>query len=241
MTVFHTKASALAPAILLTVDEVLEFRRENSAARSVLPQEAKLRADVQQFCLLLQQLETVQDKDPAVISDMGEYGLYLLQKLAEVVEQMGLVQARLRVERHIVSFALWVCGHGGVLRELEPVVNAFAAEANRSRNRGELETLCAAMRRTVQCVDRDVVRRQEGIAAAPWRLLNINLGIVATRTQNTELMRAAYDELIRNLPDEAPEFFSEGLQQVGLVDYPEQVRELVEHYYNRFWKARTLH
>lgn len=241
MALLQTKASSLAPAILLTVDEVLEFRRENSAARSVLPNEDKLRTDVQQFCLLMQQLETVRDRDPGVISDMGEYGLYLLQKLAEVVEQMGLLQVRLRVERHILSFALWVCAHGGALRELEPVVNAFAAEANRSRSRGELETLCAAMRRTVQCVDREVVKRQEGVAAAPWRLLNLNLGIVATRTHNTEVMRNAFDELIRNLPEEAPEFFSEGLQQMGLVEYPEHVRELVEHYYNRFRKARTLH
>jgi len=241
MTAFQTKASALAPAILLTVDEVLEFRRANSAARSVLPKEEKLRADVQQFCLLLQQLETVRDKDPMVISDMGEYGLYLLQKLSDVVDQMGLLHTRLRIDRHILSFTLWTCVQGGAVRELEPVVNAFAAEANRSRSRGELENLCAAMRRTVQCVDRAVIERQEGGAAAPWRLLNLNMGIVATRTHNTELMRTAYDELIRNLPDEAASFFSEGLQQMGLVDYPEHVRDVVEHYYNRFSKARTLH
>lgn len=241
MSGFQQRASALAPALLTIVDEVLDFRQQNPAARSVLPSQEKLRQDMQQFCLLLQQLESVRDKDPEVISDMGEYGLYLLQKLSEIVDQLGLLQARQRLERHMISFALWVCTHGGLLRELEPVVNAFAAEANRSRNTQDLERLCAAMLPCLHCVDPLVVERQERLAAAPWRLLNLNAGLVATRTQNTELMRNAFEALIRNLPEEAPEFFSEGMEQLDLASYPEPVRELVEGYTQRFAKARTLH
>ena len=241
MSGFQIKATTLAPALLMIVDEVLTFRQHNPAAQAVLPSQEKLRQDMQQFCLLLQQLESVHDKDPEVISDMGEYGLYLLQKLSEIVEQLGLLQARQRLERHIISFGLWVCTNGGVLRELEPVVNAFAAEANRSRGGRDLERLCAAMLHSLHCVDPLVVERQERLAAAPWRLLNLNAGIVATRTQNTELMRTAFEALIRNLPEEAPEFFSEGMEQLDLARYPEPVRELVEGYYHRFSKARTLH
>lgn len=241
MSGFQTKATALAPALLTIVDEVLDFRQQNPAARSVLPSQEKLRQDMQQFCLLLQQLESVRDKDPEVISDMGEYGLYLLQKLSEIVEQLGLVQTRQRLERHIISFALWVCANNGVLRELEPIVNAFAAEANRSRNNRDLEQLCAAMLRSLHCVDPLVVERQERVAVAPWRLLNLNAGIVATRTQNTDLMRTAFEAVIRNLPEEAPEFFSEGMEQLDLANSSDSVRELIDTYHARFAKARTLH
>lgn len=240
MSGFQSKATALAPALLMIVDEVLAFRQHNPAAQAVLPSQEKLRQDMQQFCLLLQQLESVRDKDPEVISDMGEYGLYLLQKLSEIVEQLGLLQARQRLDRHVISFGLWICTNGGALRELEPIVNAFAAEANRSRGR-DLEHLCAAMLHCVHCVDPLVVERQERVAAAPWRLLNLNVGIVATRTHNTELIRAAFEALIRNLPEEAPDFFGEGMEQLDLAGYPEPVRDLVERYYHRFAKARTLH
>lgn len=241
MSGFQTKASTLAPALLTIVDEVLDFRQHNPAAQAVVPSQEKLRQDMQQFCLLLQQLESVRDKDPEVISDMGEYGLYLLQKLSEIVEQLGLLQTRQRLERHIISFGLWVCANDGVLRELEPIVNAYAAEANRSRSNRDLEHLCAAMLRSVHCVDPLVVERQERVAVAPWRLLNLNTGIVATRTQNIDLMRAAYEAVIRNLPEEAPEFFSEGMEHLDLTNYPEAVREVIDGYHHRFAKARTLH
>ncbi len=241
MSGFQIKASALAPALLKIVDEVVDFRAQNPAAQNVLPSQEKLRQDMHQFCMLLQQLESVRDKDPEVISDMGEYGLYLLQKLSEIVTQLGLMQTRQRLDRHVISFALWICSTGGALRELEPIVDAFAAEANRSRSGRDLERLCTAMLHSLHCVDDAVVERQERVPTAPWRLLNLNAGIVATRTHNAELIRTAFETLIRNLPEEAPDFFSEGMEQLDAADYPAPVRDLVEQYYHRFAKARTLH
>ena len=67
----------------------------------------------------------------------------------------------------------------------------------------------------------------------PWRLLHINRGIVATRTYDVDIMKKAFDELLIYLPDEAPEFFIEGMREMDALDYPTHVRELMEFYHQQ--------
>jgi len=40
--------------------------------------------------------------------------------------------------------------------------------------------------------------------------VEFQLRIIATRTQDAQLMREAFDTLSRNLPQDAPAFFEEG-------------------------------
>ena len=47
-------------------------------------------------------------------------------------------------------------------------------------------------------------------------------------------MRQAYSDLIENIADDARQFFSEGMKQMDLVDYPNHVREIMQQY-NELW------
>ena len=75
----------------------------------------------------------------------------------------------------------------------------------------------------------------------PWRILNLNYGIVATRSHDPVLMDEAFAVLVENLPQDAREFFREGMQQMDIVGYPEEVREVVEKYDQMWGSGDTLH
>lgn len=241
MSRYYAGPQALSEAIQKSVDAILELRRDNTAARAVKFDADKMAQDIQQCCLLLKQLETVSRKDPKVISDMGEYGLYLLQHLTDVTEQLGMRNVRQEMDLHMIAFGLWVARNGGQLRELEPLVNAFAAEANRCRKPADLQQLCGAMDEVITTVDRAHVALGPDLRAEPWRVLNINRGIVATRTRDPATMRRVFDQLIELLPKDAARFFSEGMEQMDDSDYPDEVREVMREYSHRYRDSRSLH
>jgi hypothetical protein len=54
-------------------------------------------------------------------------------------------------------------------------------------------------------------------------------------------MEAAFDVLTRKLPEDAARFFSEGMQQMDALDYPAQVRAVMEKYHRRWNVNRALH
>ena len=75
----------------------------------------------------------------------------------------------------------------------------------------------------------------------PWRILIINRAIIATRSHDAELMEMAFKSLVESLPEEAARFFEEGLEQMHLIDYPEHVQKLMQHYYLMYGTPQTLH
>jgi uncharacterized protein YigA (DUF484 family) len=55
------------------------------------------------------------------------------------------------------------------------------------------------------------------------------------------MMEHAFDTLIQYLPEEAPEFFRQGMEQMEALNYPQQVREVVERYNDEWGRPRTIH
>jgi len=75
----------------------------------------------------------------------------------------------------------------------------------------------------------------------PWRIINLNYCIIATRSHDTALMEKSYDVLIKNLPHDAREFFKEGMQQMDIIGYTQEVRAVVEKYDGLWGSGSTLH
>lgn len=180
----------------------------------------------------------IDDKD---ISQIGDYALTLIEGLVGLVQAESGQQNRDLI-RLTVPVALWVAKHGGKIDQLELVVNSLAGYANDLREPIELADLCCVFRDIVAAAS-DRVRQdlEQSNPMRPWRILNLNYGIVATRSHNPELIEEAYASLIENLPQDARQFFREGMQQMDIVGYPQEVREVVEKY-DRMWGAdSTLH
>ena len=55
------------------------------------------------------------------------------------------------------------------------------------------------------------------------------------------LMEQAFALLTRHLPEDAARFFTEGMQQMDALDYPEHVRAVMAKYHRRWTLDRSLH
>lgn len=178
----------------------------------------------------------------ADITELGEYALKLQESLAALIKQVDLTDQQAAVAALAVDIALWVADHGGRLDTLEAVVDALALIANRSHEAHELLGLCGVMGRISAAVSplirEDLERVNPG---RPWRVLLLNRGIVATRSHDPAAMEEAFTFIIRHLPEEAPRFFAEGMQQMEALDYPPQVRRVMEKYHRRWSLNRVLH
>jgi len=247
MDLSTTDIEAVAEVIATAGEDVVTaYRGAGPQSPDVVSPELLTQA-LQQFVDIARRLEADTGPGPGGepkqedITELGDHALSLLQDLGQWATQLQRPEAGQRIEALAVPVALWTARRGGWINELEPVVNALAALANATQDPGELAGLSRAMDEITAAVGptlrQDLDRSEPG---RPWRILNLNHGIVATRSQDPPLMRAAFDELVQNLPDDAPAFFAEGMQQMDALDYPEPVREVMENYHRRF-VVKTLH
>lgn len=184
--------------------------------------------------------ETVdqQASDDHVISqaeatNIGEHGFTLLLKLIDLMEKLDLPHKRMEIEQISLIFARWIIQYNGRLNHIEPLVNAFAHSANNMHDRKSLMILAELMSMVVHASADDIKHDLDSSNLyRPWRLLHINRGIVATRTQDTSIMKKVFDELILYLPQEAPGFFVEAMQEMDALDYPPNVRRVIEEYHH---------
>lgn len=178
----------------------------------------------------------------ADLTELGEYGIELLDQLQDWARRRPDEGLQAQAAEALVSFAAWLAEQGGELLTLEPVVNTLAWLANSTREPAVLARLCGRMARiqsgVVPVLQRDL---ESANPARPWRLLILNRAIVATRSQDCGLMEAAFDDLVQRLPEDAPAFFAQGMEQVRSLPYPAQVRRLMEHYYDRWKQKPAVH
>lgn len=176
------------------------------------------------------------------IHQLGDYGFNLLADLASSAGRFGQQDLSHELEGLCLPFALWIARQGGIITTLDPIVNAIAYQANVLREPLELEKLYALTGEIQLAVapplQQDLEKSNPG---RPWRILLLNQAIIATRTHRPELLERAYDNLVAHLPEEAPQFFRQGMEQMVALDYPKPVRKVVEKYYNLWSVERTLH
>jgi len=175
------------------------------------------------------------------ISEIGEYTLDLLGEISARLETLTGRRNRDLI-RLAVPVALWIGRHGGRIRQLELAVNSLASYANEISDTVQLAELARVIREIIDYTADDVRQDLEQTnPLRPWRILNLNYGIVATRSHDTALMEQAYEVLVNNLPQDARKFFSEGMQQMDIVGYPSEVRAVVEKYDSMWGSDSTLH
>ncbi|HKJ10081.1 MAG TPA: hypothetical protein VKA76_13425 [Gammaproteobacteria bacterium] len=176
------------------------------------------------------------------ISELGEYGLSLVNDLGIWLDRTGLDRYRQELATLAVAVGLWAARHGGELMTIEPLVDGLATLANATGDPAELATLATQAGEIARAVT-PAIRQdlEKGNPGRPWRLLNLNRGIMATRSHDPELMTQAFDALVRNLPEDAPEFFDQGMKQMDAVGYPAPVRKVMERYHEQWSRRGAMH
>jgi hypothetical protein len=176
------------------------------------------------------------------ISDLGEHGIQLVSEMQGWMQKFELQEQYSRLLEAQVLFGLWIANHNGEIRILEPIVDALAYISNHSLKPDQLAIMCRHTANIIEAVASPIRQDlDDSNPGRPWRLLNLNYGIIATRSHEPDLMRTSFASLVHNIPDDVAEFFSEGMRQMEIIDYPPQVREVMQEYYEQWSKPQTLH
>ena len=182
------------------------------------------------------------DATSADITEIGDYALQLLDALAAESANPALGGQQQTLASLAINIALWTAHHGGQLETLEPVANALALVANSSHEPEELGQLSGVIAEIIAAASSPISQDLEKMnPGRPWRVLLLNNSIVATRSHDTDLMEAAFAIMTSKLPEDATRFFSEGMEQMEALDYPPQVRQVMEKYHREWPVNRSLH
>jgi hypothetical protein len=184
-------------------------------------------------------LTSLSDED---VTSIGEHGLSFINECSEWADELDLPEVKLQFESISYPLALWIARHNGEIRTLEPIVNTLAAISNQTFDPVDLELIAAhtglIIDATSPVIKQDLNRKDPG---RPWRILNLNYGITATRSHNPDLMEESFETLVHNIPDDAYEFFHEGMEQMEALNYPDHVRHVMQKFYTEWSTSRTLH
>ncbi len=161
--------------------------------------------------------------------------ILLIDRLMIFSSQMKHQESFSYFEEFLMLFSLWFANLGGTITKLIPIVNLVAALSNRVREPDILQQLLKnieiIIRATEQSIKDDMDDRDP---RRPWRVLLLNYAITATRTHEPELMDKTFQFLIQNLPDDLKQFFTEGMSQMTALNYPDEVKAVMEKYYLQY-------
>ena len=125
--------------------------------------------------------------------------------------------------------------------------NAKQTQSCRLRDSPKLEGVEGVLKRSTEgdglCrgIRDERADRELADSTRPWRVLLLNRAIVATRSHRPDLMESAFKAVVDGLPGDAPEFFREAMGQMAALNYPPQVRTVVQRYADAWCVRRTLH
>lgn len=199
-----------------------------------------LLADAVRQCLdICQRVDA--EEDPMPLEDVDEIGTHALECLSDLglwAYQLQLDNERKMIEDLALDMAGWIAEHGGQIAVLEPVVNALARQANATQDPVALSRLFDQACSIIACAAPGVADATDLAAMQPWLTLHFNCAIIATRTQQPDLMNAAYDLLEEHLPQHCAVFYEEGCRESKKPVYGGHVQEMLQ---KRLAKWTTRH
>ena len=120
---------------------------------------------------------------------------------------------------------------------METVADSFAIIVNSENEKSELANLCHLMEETLLAAS-EAIKKDEDRSDPwrPWRVLNLNTGIAATRALDAGLMKQVFTQLETRLPADVSGFFADGKRQMDAQDVPQEVREVLDEFVKK-WPA----
>ncbi|NBC46743.1 MAG: hypothetical protein GVY22_01870 [Gammaproteobacteria bacterium] len=175
------------------------------------------------------------------LDEFCAYGLDLLDRLAFLVRKLEIMDKRDTVARMCASMGVWMARRGATIDNLEGTADGFGMIVNGTRSIGDLCALCGMMEEVIEAASvRIQLDEDRGDAWRPWRVINLNAGIAATRSLDPDLMHRTFDNMGRRLPDDMPGFLADGVRQAAVQNVPEAVTEVLRDYMAR-WPVAASH
>jgi hypothetical protein len=179
--------------------------------------------------------------DAEELAEFAAHGLDLLDRLAYQLLVLEVMEHRENMGKIFASIGIWFARQNASLENLEGIADGFGRITNGLNDQDELAEICQQMEEIAEATSNQLrVDTDRSNPYRPWRVLNLNAGIAATRSLDPKLMEQTFDNLTRRLPDDMPGFFADGRRQMLLQDVPDDVKAVVERFADR-WPAPPAH
>ena len=182
-----------------------------------------------------------QQPDSEVMSELAHYALDLVDRLSYQLRQLDIHDQRDNLARLFASLAVWFAQRNATIDNLDGAAEGFANLVNGEQDPAELASLSHLIDEVLEAAS-DKLKMDEDRSNPwrPWRVLNLNLGIAATRALDTQLMRHTFDDIGRRLPYDMPGFFADGKRQMDAQNVPQEVRDVMTQYAEK-WPDKLPH
>lgn len=241
--------SSLIIEIPVISDMALEIMKrvidENEKTQKITDEQSgpiPLAAALSDFFQIASALENGEQlEDSGTISELAHYALDLVDRLQSQLWYLDIHDQRDSLSRLFVSLATWFARQDATLDNLKGAADSFAILVNGENKSAELENMSRLIDEVLQAAS-DEIKEDEDRSDQwrPWRVLNLNSGVAATRSFNAELMKEIFEKMGHRLPYDMPGFLSDGKRQVETQDVPQEVRDVITSYAEK-WPAHTTH
>ena len=196
-------------------------------------------SDFFQTAAALESDEAYMDSDD--MTEFGSYGIDLLDRLDFLVRKLEIMDQRDNVSRVIPSLVIWLARHDAIIENLQGTADAFALLVNGLSEPQDLAYMCQIMDEAIAAAsDKLQMDEDKSNEWRPWRIINLNSGIAATRSLDPELMENTFEKLGRRLPDDMPGFLADGKRQMIGQNIPEAVSAVMDRYVEK-WSNKPTH
>ena len=175
------------------------------------------------------------------LMEFSAYGLDLLDRLAFLVRKLEIMDQRATVERMFASMAVWLSRRGAAIDNVEGAADGFGMIVNSLTAADDLRDICGLMEEVIGVAsERLQMDEDRSNAWRPWRVINLNAGIAATRSLDSELIEATFNRLERRLPYDMAGFLADGMRQMAVQNVPDAVSDVMRRYLEK-WPNTAPH
>jgi hypothetical protein len=196
-------------------------------------------SDFFQISAALESDESYMDSDD--LTEFGSHGLDLLDRLDFLVRKLEIMDQRDNVSRVHSSLAVWLARHDAIIDNLKGAADGFGMLVNGLNEPQDLAEMCQIMDEVIEAASEKLqMDEDKSDVWRPWRVINLNSGVAATRSLDPELMERTFEKLGRRLPYDMPDFLADGKRQMIVQDVPEAVSAVMNRYAEK-WSSKPSH
>ena len=184
-----------------------------------------------------------QDKelDEEEISELAHYAMDLVDRLESQLWYLDIHNLRDNLSRLFVSLAIWFVRRNAVMVNLQGAANSCAIITNGENDPKQLALMSGYMNELLESASREItIDEDRSDPWRPWRVLNLNSGVAATRALDAALMRTTFENMEQRLPYDLPGFFADGKRQMDSQEVPQEVRDVMTEFSEK-WPAAAPH
>jgi hypothetical protein len=241
--------SSLVIEIPVISDLALEIMKrvidENEKTQKITDEQSgpiPLASAMSDFFQLASALENGEQlEDNAAISDLAHYALDLVDRLQAQLWYLDIHNQRDRLSRLFASLAVWFARQDAILDNLNGAADSFAILVNGENDSAVLADMSRLMNEVLEAASNEIKMDEDrSDQFRPWRVLNLNSGVAATRSFDAKLMQETFGRMERRLPHDLPGVFAYGKRQVQMQEVPENVREVMTQFADK-WATQLPH